>query len=339
VTSSNDKSIVLVLGGDDNFAQPMGVAIYSAVVNLDPEWSVELYILDGGICPENKQRLERVVENSPRDVNLYWPHINLETVDILPVRDRFSAAMHLRFLIPEIVPEAWDRAIYIDGDVLVEASLSRLWTKPFDDAAVLAVRDWHNPYLSSLLSIENCEELGLDPKAPYFLSGMLVFNLARWRNEPISDNAVEFLRKHEQLVRYPDQDALNVALANDWKPIDPQWHVNIKSDVLERISDSPFKQELRSRLDDLLYNPHIYHFSGVQKPWSVEDFHPITHSWFHYWFYYLWRSGWFTKMECVKSVVQFYVGAIDAWARDQSRPLRHWLTARIPTPISRFLKK
>ena len=335
MAASNDKSIVLVLGGDDNFAQPIGVAIYSALVSLDPGWSLELYILDGGIRPENKRCLQQVLAESPRDVNPYWPHIDLETIDALPGGGRFSVAMHLRFLIPEIVPEAWDRAVYIDGDVLVETSLSRLWTKSFDGAALLAVRDWHNPYLSSLLGIENSRKLGLDPKSSYFLSGMLVFNLPRWRNEPIKDNAIEFLRKHEQLVTYPDQDALNVALENDWKPIDPRWHVNIKPGALERISDSPLKDELRSRFNDLLYDPHIYHFSGVQKPWDIEPARCITRPWFHYWYYHLWWSGWLTKTECLRSVVQFYGRAF----LKKSRSLPHWVAARLPTPISKVLMR
>jgi lipopolysaccharide biosynthesis glycosyltransferase len=336
---SSDKSLVLVLGGDENFAQPIGVAIYSALVNLDPEWSVELYILDGGIRLESKRRLERVLANSPRNVNLHWPHIDLEAIDALPVGGWFSTAMYLRLFVPEIVPESWDRAIYIDGDVLVETSLSRLWTKPFDGAAVLAVRDWYTPYLSSSLGTENCKELGLDPKAPYFLSGMLVFNLARWRNERIKDTIIEFLRQHGQLVNYPDQDALNVVLANDWKPLDLRWHVPLKPNTLDAIPESPAKDELRSRHKELYYNPHIYHFSGGEKPWKVESDHSRTRRWFHYWYRYLWRSGWLTKTECLKSVLEFYGRALEPWVRDRSRPLRHWVASRIPAPISKFLTK
>ncbi|MBF2098150.1 MAG: glycosyltransferase family 8 protein [Gloeomargaritaceae cyanobacterium C42_A2020_066] len=48
--------------GDDRYAIGVAVTLYSALVNLGPAVeAVHLAILDGGIGPENRQRLERVL--------------------------------------------------------------------------------------------------------------------------------------------------------------------------------------------------------------------------------------------------------------------------------------
>lgn len=55
--------LTLACGGDNRYAIGVAVTLYSALVNLGPAVdAVHLVILDGGIGPENRQRLERVLQ-------------------------------------------------------------------------------------------------------------------------------------------------------------------------------------------------------------------------------------------------------------------------------------
>lgn len=235
---------------------------------------------------------------------------------------------------PDVVHEKWDKAIYLDSDLLVESSLSHLWNKSFDEAAVLAVQDYVAPFVS--MGLGNYDDLGFSPETPYFNTGVLVLNLQRWRREGIRNNAFTNLREYKNYVTCADQDCLNMTLADDWQPLDLRWNVTLDSDgFFQWAPESSVKKELRSRFEELFYNPHIHHFADPHKPWELDHPHPAQFRWYRY----LWKSGWLSLGERIKSMARYYINVIPRNILVYSRPLRHQITRRISTSISKLTEQ
>jgi lipopolysaccharide biosynthesis glycosyltransferase len=324
----------------------MAVSIYSALVNLEPGWSVELYIIDGGIAPGSKRRIENVVSSSQVDVKLHWYQPAEESLASLPLSNPWlSAGTYLRFWIPEFLPSFRERAIYLDSDLLVEASLSDLWTQPFNAAIALAVQDFWIPYVSCERGVKHYDALGLDPTAPYFNGGVLVLNVTRWRKEGVTEKAIHYLKEYGEEVNHEDQESLNVVLSRRWNELDLTWNVPhyVDSDSwskrLKNIPNSPFKERVTSRITDLRRNPRIRHFVTSAKPWKSDSHYPAQHRWYHY----LWESGWLSERQRLESQMRFYSkyysSALQKGLRDKTRSTRHRLARHLPAFISSKLLK
>ena len=282
------EPLVLVCGADDHYAMALAVTLRSALVNLSRDRELRLYVIDGGIRDDHRRKLQRTVEDVRPDVSIRWYDPNMAAIDDLWVSGHVTSATYFSLLVPDAVPERYGKAIYLDSDVQVEADLAELWRTPVGDRAVLAVQDYLIPYLSCPGGPANHRELGLAPALPYFNAGVLVFNLARWRSEGISEQIFHYLRRHEKELTFRDQEGLNAVLAGDAGLLDPKWNVPSSLLWFERWADSPFKEQIRPVREDLLRRPGIWHFIGPSKPWQRDFAHPAGARWRRY----LEEAGW-----------------------------------------------
>src|SRR5262245_1966338 len=112
--------MTIVTGADDRFAIPMAVTLYSALANTKKTRSVSDYILDVGISSHTRRKLEDVLQTLDVNVRLHWVTPDLLSLSGMKTTSDFSAAVYLRLLTPELIPDNTDRAIYLDSDLVVE---------------------------------------------------------------------------------------------------------------------------------------------------------------------------------------------------------------------------
>jgi len=338
------ESIVLVLSADDHYAQPMAVTIFSLLENLGQEWSVRLFLLDGGILPHHKNRIEHIVSAHSVDARVHWASVSeteLSAVPFVKLHEDFSRASLLRLWIPDLLPADCSKAIYLDSDILVEGDVSVLWQRSLASKSLMAVRDYWIPFVSSPNGISYYDEIGVDPLTPYFNSGVMVINVERWRTANVHDKAMNHLVSFANHLSHNDQEALNAVLIDDWIELDPKWNVHHDSryEYWKQKSaewpESDFKNELMPRIDKLIADPNIFHFTGSSKPWK----HPHEHPEGLRWFRYLWNSGWLTKTERLRSMTHFYARRATKTLRIRSRPYRHQLAGHLPRSLQRLLRR
>ncbi|MGH7426947.1 MAG: glycosyltransferase, partial [Candidatus Methylomirabilaceae bacterium] len=77
---------------------------------------------------------------------------------------------------PEILPNRVEKAIYLDSDLVVHGNIAELWGVGLGGKPLLAVQDEGARTVGSPWGLRNYSELGLDPSAMYFNSGVLVFD-------------------------------------------------------------------------------------------------------------------------------------------------------------------
>jgi len=320
--------MVIVTAADDRFALPLGVMVHSLLANARPEAEMILYVLSDGISPRHRQRIESVVARTKKDriVDFRWmdvqpdrPPSNRDAPPPLRTTDFISDAAYLRLLIPNLLPETQDRAIYLDADLLVERDLTPLWKAPFDEAHVLAVRDYKIQTVSHQKGLAHYHDFGLSPDTPYFNSGVLVINLNAWRTEHVRADAMRYVARYRQVMNACDQEALNAVLAGRWKELDPRWNRQSAISDLDRWPESSFKRDIESQRDALLHAPYIDHFTGNDKPWNILTDHPSKDRFLDY----LASSGWFSPLE-FRAWRGFRTARIpEQYLRNLTRPLRH----------------
>jgi hypothetical protein len=238
----------------------------SACRNLSPGWRLEVFVHGYQIPEERQHWLEAGLTGLP--VLVRWQSPDLSAVEgYWPgLRGGGDVACYYRLFLGQTLPEAAERALFLDADLLVEGDLAKLWNIPFEGHVIQAVPDAyaHSLHTPRLSLIRFPEGIGFSRETPYFNAGVQLIDLRLWREERIGQRAGEFLWKYGQQLRGRDQDALNCALAGRWKRLPPTWNFQeLPGHAASWKDGGASPAEVR----EALRRPAIIHFIGW-KPWS-----------------------------------------------------------------------
>jgi lipopolysaccharide biosynthesis glycosyltransferase len=237
-----------LLGLDPAFVMPGGVAVRSIDRFLGPD--DEVVVLHLGLSSADLDLLARCASNASfRSVDCGGM---LHPAWIPP--PNVSDAAFLRYLAPDLLDV--DRCVYVDADVIVRRDPAPLEAIDLTNASVAAVRSRVAAFAASIGGVRAWRELGIPSTNPYFNSGVLVMNLARWREHGVTARLTEFLVGYGAHTWYADQEALNAVLWDDWVQLDRSWN------YVTYVADSFIQQPELEPVD-----PYIAHFAGARKPW------------------------------------------------------------------------
>lgn len=219
---------------------------HSLARSCNPTTRIELTIMHAGLSEAD----QRKVEHAANGMAIRWVSIDADRYRHwgLPIDPLVLKPHYFRCALAHVYPISTHRVIYLDADTLVVDDLTPLWNWPLARQPIAAAGD-----LMSLLrdAISHWYEIGLDGDAPYFNSGVLVIDLAQWREERIGERVMQRCQadRHRLLIRnrWPqhDQYGLNVVLQNRWTRLDKRWN--------------HFPERRSTR-------PGIIHFLGDTKP-------------------------------------------------------------------------
>jgi lipopolysaccharide biosynthesis glycosyltransferase len=288
--NSKLQPIILVCAADNNYAMPLAVMVRSALANLKSNRKIALFILDGGISKSNKNKIIKSLQSAQIDIS--WIQIDDTHLNNLVLTEHLTIATYYRLLIPKLLPSEFDKAIYLDTDMVIKGNLAELWNIPLEDNYVLAVQDDVLLYISMSDGLRNYQAMGISPDAKYFNAGLLVINLEKWRSENIGEKVIDYIKQNREYVKYNDQDGLNAVLADKWQEIHPRWNQMPRIYDYSSWQESPHTEDIYK---ELLHQPYIIHFISSPKPWhaglQAECKHPQKDLFFQYLDMTSW-SGW-----------------------------------------------
>jgi hypothetical protein len=149
----------------------------------------------------------------------------------------------------------YDRLLYIDSDTRLAGALTPLFGLELDGAVAGMTEDCGR-YLGDAAGREGWDNYrrrtGLPLAGPYFNSGVLLLDAARWRAEEFWPRAQAMIHERGAELRFMDQDVLNVLLAGRIAELSPRWNF--------------CSHYMGLGLEELVH-PHIQHFLNVLKPW------------------------------------------------------------------------
>jgi lipopolysaccharide biosynthesis glycosyltransferase len=210
---------------------------------LEHNGSVRVHLFYDTATRETLPKLMRFVQGYGAEIECY-EITSRDLPDELRVDRWVSIATYYRLLAPRILRASQEKVLYLDSDLIVRNSLRPLWSTELNGLALAAVRNFDRSLGATL---------GLPADAGYFNAGVMLMNLQYWRENAVSEKAVEFIRKNPVSVNYWDQDALNVILRGRWRELPSIWN----------------EQGPRARMWHSAGVPAIVHFCGAEKPWHL----------------------------------------------------------------------
>ncbi|MCY9166469.1 glycosyltransferase family 8 protein [Bacillus atrophaeus] len=275
-----DETMHIVSCADDNYACHLGGMFVSLLTNMNQNRDVKLYVIDGGIEPGNKKRLEQTtmkfgvpIEFLKVDANQYQHAVESSHI---------TKAAYYRISIPDLIQdESVKRMIYVDCDAIVLEDISVLWDMDISPAIVAAVEDAGQH--------ERLKKMNISDTAKYFNSGIMIIDFEPWRKQNISEKVINFINENssEDFLVFHDQDALNAILCDQWQELHPRW--NAQTHILLKEKTPPTLLD-RKRYMETRANPAIVHFCGGNKPWNSNTTHPYRDLYFHYMSYTKWST-------------------------------------------------
>jgi lipopolysaccharide biosynthesis glycosyltransferase len=219
------NTINIVAASDNYYAVLLGALIKSIEVNHKTGEKINFYIIDDGISPANRKKIEQ--SGSAAMFTFFWQ----KTKDVIPPtvkipadKSAFPITTYLRLFAPYIIPETATRVIYLDVDMILMEDISKLWYVDIGDKVIGAAMDLCETVGSQWGGIPNYKELGFDGNVKYFNAGMQVMNPIKWRAQDLTNKVIKDINDNMAYVNFPDQYGLNVALYNKWFELDQRWN-------------------------------------------------------------------------------------------------------------------
>ena len=158
-----------------------------------------------------------------------------------------------RLLIPEYATQDIEKALYLDGDIIVREDLTELFNTDLTgfNAGVVEEKD--------AIQIKN---LNLKHDR-YFNSGMLLLNLTELKKSNLADISLEYFMNNYKNFVCRDQDVLNGIWDGKTKFLSNRYNA--------------------VSFDKTVKKPIIIHFTGyTKKPWKPFCNHKLKHEWLQY---------------------------------------------------------
>lgn len=269
----NRNELNVLFSSDDHYAQHLGAAIQSLLENNQDFTAIRIYVIDNQISDLSKEKLCDIVRKFSNGAVFWIPFEKWKSQLQLNMTWSISVSAYARLFVAEMIPDEIDRILYLDCDMIVCDSLQNLWNTDLQGCILGAVQD------SIGDSTKNA--VGLLPKEPYFNSGMLLIDLAKWRNLDIGTKCVHFIAEKNGSVVHHDQGVLNGVLKNQW------FHLPLQDNLMtihfifnrRRVMDyfgehSEFYSE--NEIMDAKEHPVIIHYtpSFTSRPWCKDCKHP-----------------------------------------------------------------
>lgn len=256
--------IWVAFGCDSAFA-PHAAAVLTSIVRNAPGASFHFLFLQEGFDVEQQRTLEALAPSSA----FTWVDMTLFELPEYKVANHISHATLFRLGLEQMAPQECKRLIYLDADLIVLNDLRKLWNVDLQGALIGAVPDAvlnsSEPEL-----VRHWLDWGLDPDGTYLNAGVLIIDLQKVREERAFSKALDLIAEHGSNLPYQDQDAINWVFWQRWHLLPLEWNVQTVQFL------KPYREFLPDDARAAGHNPHIVHYTGPAKPWSANEYHPLS---------------------------------------------------------------
>lgn len=261
----------IVFTCDDSYFKYTSVVIASLLVNQNKNCRYEINIISEYISDENKILAEKQISKFS---NFSIKFIILENFDAgkFYLNSYMTVSTYYRFYIPQLFKN-YERILYLDSDLIVDADISELAVMNFDDKLAIC---GPSPFIVDKVKAGNDkvftreyfhEYLKMPDPTSYFNAGVMLYNLKKMNEIDITEKlfaAIEEIKK--PLLQ--DQDILNSVLSRNGgiKIVSSKYNMTKAYTITsKRIFLENIKELFGiSKKDNWFY---IYHYVGKEKPW------------------------------------------------------------------------
>ena len=270
----SENNVAILFAANHKYLPYIAVVLQSIVAHSSPQNNYDIIIFTMDITLKNQKKLQKYFA-SYCNISIRFfdvtqamqPYIEIYTLGYY-----YTIETYFRLLAPDIL-KAYDKILYLDGDILVQSDVAKLYNIELNEEYLLAAcRDinWIAVYNSSKMQQKYVKEkLQLQEPQNYFQAGIILFHLKAFRESIEAKQMMEFANKENwQLL---DQDVLNYVAQNRVLYLDTKWNVmyNWPKNRIKIITKYASKEDATAYIE-ARNHPAIIHYAGPEKPWMYE---------------------------------------------------------------------
>lgn len=242
-------TVPIFFASNDKYVPYLDVAITSIIENSSKENDYIITVLKTDVAEENQKKLLKHATDNVKikffDVkNIVEPFKNT-----LPDMFFYSLAAYYRLFIESAFPE-YDKAIYLDCDVILLTDIAKLYNIDIGDNLVGAIFE-QNTSRAPMFTNYVEEIIGI-PWNTYFNSGVMLMNLKEFRKFGVQKRFLNMLTTYNFDCLAPDQEYINVICHGKVKYLPTGWNKHSFPEPPE---------------GDL----NLVHYALADKPWFNKD--------------------------------------------------------------------
>lgn len=273
----------IVYASDDRFAEILGVSLVSLYENSQDMDDLVVYVLDSGINEENKNKIEGISKKYHRQLVHWLPAKDINKELSMRVKtDRGSLSQYARLFVSSALPSDIDRVLYLDCDTIIVKNIRELWNLNLHGNTIGALLDAFSSQYRANIDLQKNDVM--------FNSGVMLIDLARWKEKRIEEQLMKFIQKKNGQIQQGDQGALNAILSRDTYCFEPRFNsvtifydFNYNEMMIYRKPPKGFysKEEIEKAVED----PAIIHFTTSflsKRPWIIGSQHKYANVWLKY---------------------------------------------------------
>lgn len=261
---------------DDNYAPYMGISITSLLMNKKEDSIVNLYILDGGISEDNKEKV-KVTCDSYGVAVAYLSCVEIEKkIEQSGVQKyRGSYATFYKLYIKEVLPDDVERILYIDCDTIIKGDLADLYNTDIGINPIAMAED--------LLLYKYKKNFGYKIEESYFNAGIVLYDIRNMISGSWWNKLGVFLREYpiEKLAKH-EQDIINLCFRNNIYKLPLRFNAqSILALGTAKQIKRVYGKNINYSCEDIKEESEkavIYHFLEFcgGQPWVENSIHPYT---------------------------------------------------------------
>ncbi len=273
------KNLNVLYQSSDAYSMPTAVSMASLCANNRDIETINFYLLNDNISEENLKKIDDICSSFER---------NLEIINTDSIREKLislglkpyhgSYATYYKLFAMNMLDLPDDYVLYLDGDTLVDGSLSELLNLELDDDCILAAA-------LDLLISDYKEIIGISVDRPYYNAGVMFLNVKKWQFYDCENIILDHIVNSDRNYAVVDQDLLNVLFYEQIEQLNLKFNFYsvIKVYGAEKIikmygltEKTFYKTSYVERT--LEESPSIIHcFGGMTgRPWEIDNEHPYS---------------------------------------------------------------
>ncbi|MEM9476558.1 MAG: glycosyltransferase family 8 protein [Pseudomonadota bacterium] len=304
-----NSEIHVLLAADEAYAGYAATVIASVIDNERTTTPLHFHVFSDGFSKETHHRFDLMAKRF--DVSIEVEEFSPADLESLP-HTRHTINAYLRLLAAERLPDI-DALVYLDCDLVVLGSISELAGIGTNGTPVAAALD--TIVLCGYEDSDPVTELMSNP-GTYFNSGVLVLDLAYWRENDVTTKIMRAIERITPISSYEDQAAMNLVFDGNFNTLPLKW--NLQVPLLDYYFGKWRKSEF---IGDAYRDPGIVHFTTPRKPWKRQHSQPFASKYRKYWRSTPWGADGLPPMsgDEVKTRISEIVGGVRRRVRGTKR--------------------
>lgn len=270
-TNKDPIHIVCSVDRNKKFQEITSVMLYSLMDNLSSQRSAYIYILHESNHISTIKHFCDQIQSQRTNVRFNFISIDEKIFEDKKVQsyNNLPLGTFYRLKIADVIDA--EKALYLDGDIIVNHDISWLYDVDLEDNLVWGVKtNVLKPWMENI-QVDN-----------YINAGVLLINIKLRKKEDIWDQCIEFCSKYPKGILWKkyimgDQCAINKVCHNRIKFLPPIY--NQTPMCFGRKLDYKHLGYDKKLYQQAILDPAIIHFAGAHKPRNYNSLHPYNYKW------------------------------------------------------------